>query len=29
MNQVRKILLIEDDRQQQRSMEEMVNNFSA
>ena len=27
MNQVRKILLIEDDRQQQRLMEEMVNNF--
>ena len=29
MNQVRKILLIEDDRHQQRLMEEMVNNFSA
>ncbi len=27
MNQVRKILLIEDDRHQQRLMEEMVNNF--
>ena len=27
MNQLRKILLIEDDRHQQRLMEEMVNNF--